>query len=264
MAIYKVEILLTEDDFNAKGKIKAENLYRYMQNAAGDQTKAHNVGLEDLIEKGYMWVLTKMKVKILADIKPGIKYFCGTFPLPQKRVTFKREFFMFEDNNDYNLRETAAEAAAAGAAVKGEEPAEDDRYPRIVAIGTSQWCIMDFVTRRMVRADKAGFMLDELSEDFDIIPGPIEKLKGENLKYLGSHVVASEDLDQNEHTNNCRYLTMAEEYIDRQGTDIIVNYVNETRLGDEIKLYHEKQGSGDFIEGCTGEEETIVFQALFK
>ncbi len=44
MAIHKVDILLTDDDFNAKGKIKAENLYRYLQEAANRQTKAHNLG----------------------------------------------------------------------------------------------------------------------------------------------------------------------------------------------------------------------------
>ncbi|MGI6767357.1 MAG: acyl-ACP thioesterase domain-containing protein [Lentihominibacter sp.] len=264
MAIHKVEILLTDDDFNAKGKIKAENLYRYLQEAANRQTKAHNVGLEDLIKKGYMWVLTKMKVKILSDIRPGVKYICGTFPLRQKRVTFKREFFMIEYTDNNNLQEAAERAAALAAAEQDRHFVGNDDYPRIVAAGTSQWCIMDFVTRKMVRADRAGFMLDELAEDFDIIPGPIEKLKGDNLKYMGSHVVAPEDLDKNEHTNNCRYLTMAEEYVDRQGTDIIVNYISETRLGEEIKLYHEKQGSGDFIEGRTGEDDTIVFHALFK
>ncbi len=264
MAIHKVEVSLTDDDFNGRGKIKAENLYRYLQKAADEQTEAHDMGIEDLIKKGYMWVLTKMKVKIVSEIKPGVKYICGSYPLPQKRVTFKRDFFMVEHRDDEDIRKAAVKAAAVGAAVQGEDIIGNDEYPRVVAVSSSQWCVMDFDTRRLVKAKEVGFTFDKICEEFDIIPGPIEKLKGKNLRYIGTHVVDSKDLDKNRHTNNCKYLSMAEDYVERQGSDIIVNYATETRLGDEIKLYHEKQGSGDLIEGRIGDEETVVFLALFK
>ena len=49
MAIEKVEVTLTEEDFNHKGIIKAESLFRYLQKAAANQTVKYGVSVEELI-----------------------------------------------------------------------------------------------------------------------------------------------------------------------------------------------------------------------
>ncbi|MGN0702424.1 MAG: acyl-ACP thioesterase domain-containing protein [Lentihominibacter sp.] len=242
MAIEKVDVTLTGDDFNNSGMLKAENLFRYLQKAAANQTVKYGVSVEELIELGYMWVLTKMKVIINSDISPGRKYTFATFPLHQKRATFKREFFVCETEKYAGLDSPMA------------------------AVGTSQWCVMDFATRKLVRRSPAGEAFEKACEETELIPGPIEKIKGTTLEYAGTHVVVEEDLDSNRHTNNCRYLTMAESCIDRQGNTVIVNYVMETRLGDEIRLYKETGVSGSFIEGRRADEngaEEKVFEVYF-
>ena len=242
MAIEKVEVTLTEEDFNHKGIIKAESLFRYLQKAAANQTVKYGVSVEELIEQGYMWALTKMKVIINGDILPGRKYTFATFPLHQKRATFKREFFVCETEKYAGL----------------DSP--------MVAVGTSQWCVMDFVTRKLVRKSGIGESLAEVCEDSEIIPGPIEKIRGSELEYAGIHTVNEEDLDSNRHTNNCRYLTMAENCIDRQGNTVIVNNVMETSLGDEIRLYKEEGAGGSFVEGRKADENGVeekVFEVYF-
>ena len=242
MAIEKIDVVLTSDDFNSKGRIKAENLFRYLQKSAQNQTEAYHVSIEELIEKGQMWAITKMKVIMQGIIEPGKKYTFGTFPQSYKRATFKREFFV----------------------------CEADKYDGInspmLAIGTSQWCIMDFKTRKLVRDSGVGEILEDACEKDPLISGPIEKIKAKSPEFVGIHRVIKEDLDKNQHTNNCRYLTMAEEYVDRKGSYVIVNYVTETRLGDEIKLYREEQDKGVFVEGrkssSEGGEEK-VFEVYF-
>lgn len=242
MAIEKVEVTLTGEDFNDNGIIKAENLFIYLQRAAGNQTVKYGVSVEELIERGYMWALTKMKVIINGDISPGRKYTFATFPLEQKRATFKREFFVCETEKYAGLDS------------------------QMLAVGTSQWCVMDFATRRLVRRSGVGDSLADVCEETELIPGPIEKISGRELEFAGTHVVVEEDLDSNRHTNNCRYLTMAENCIDRQGNTVIVNYVMETRLGDEIRLYKEEGEGGSFIEGRRADENGVeekIFEVYF-
>ena len=59
---------------------------------------------------------------------------------------------------------------------------------------------------------------------------------------------------------------MSENCIDRQGNTVIVNYVMETRLGDEIRLYKEEGAGGSFVEGRKADENGVeekVFEVYF-
>ena len=55
--------------------------------------------------------------------------------------------------------------------------------------------------------------------------------------------MTAEDLDENDHTNNCRYADMALELLGIESVrELTMNFASETRLGDEIELYRGPDG----------------------
>lgn len=255
MDAFEITVKFNEDEFDEQGRLKADRIFYYFQEVSEADVNYHHVGPSDLMKENQIWVLTKMRVLINGKLKPGIEYICGTFPVRKKNVTFKR---------DYYIRQ--AKAATCGPV---QITAEDLVAEDILIKGAAQWCILDFDTRRPLRV-KMEIYEDIVAED--MITERFPKIRGVEPKLVMTHLVTEDDIDFNDHTNNSRYISLAEEATGENiDEDIYVNFASETRLGEEIKIYSEEQinEEGDayiYVEGCkgSGDSEIRVFQILFR
>ena len=226
----KHDISFGAEDFDAKGNIKASSLMYAFQEIAGAHADSLGFGFDDLIANNYIWVLTKLRFEIKEKLEADKDYILRTYPRPRKGVTFYRDYYIYDGDMQ-------------------------------VAVGTSQWCIINFETRRIERAkiDFDGTYID--SEPFE---NGIEKFKvdQESLVKIGSHKVTEDDLDDNEHVNNCRYAVMVEDELSGHNEHSIY-FSKEALLGDEIILYKGQEGEYDMIEGKL-EDGTIIFQVKVR
>lgn len=216
----------TADDFDSKGNIKASSLMHAFQEIASAHAESLGMGFEDLIAKNYIWVLSKLRFEIKGSFEEGKEYILRTYPRPKKGVTFFRDYYIYDGN-------------------------------QIIAFGTSHWCIINFETRRI---ERARFDFDGLFIDREPFENGIEKFKvdQEILTKIGTHKVAADDLDENQHVNNCKYAEMVEEQLSGHN-EYSIYFSKEALLGDEIILYKGQEGDYDMIEGKL-EDGTIVFQ----
>lgn len=214
------------EDFDAKGNIKASSLMYAFQEIASAHAEGLGLGFEDLMENNYIWVLSKLRFEIVQSIEEDKDYVLKTYPRPKKGVTFFRDYYIYD----------------------GDE---------LMAKGTSHWCIINFETRRIERA-KIDF--DGIFIDYEPFENGIEKFKVDQqaLTKIGSHKVTEDDLDDNEHVNNCRYAVMVEDELYGH-KDYSIYFSKEALLGDEIILYKGQIGDDIMIEGKL-EDGSVIFQ----
>lgn len=242
MAHFTIGLKTTEEDFDDDGNIRAERIFHVFQDAAEQQVNSLGVGPADLIKIGHIWVLTKMHVRFMEEPEPGGSYLCTTYPVSQKRATFKRDFY-----------------------INREADGVDPRTALIA--GGSQWCILDYKTRRPVRAD-VGFKADP--DEVDMMPGPFPKIHASEPEPVFRYRVEPDDVDYNDHCNNTVYIALMEKAAGRAvRDDLYVNFVSEVRFNETFELFTEKRTAE---EGCIEETYTegrradgsTVFQAVFR
>ena len=231
----KHDLRFGAEDFDAKGNIKASSLMYAFQEIAADHANGLGLGFDDLMANNLIWVLSKVRFQVSGVIEEGKDYVLRTYPRPKKGVTFFRDYYLFE-----------------GEESEGKEP---------IAKGTSHWCIINFETRKIERA-KVDF--DGIFVDYEAFENGIEKFKidQDTLVQFGVHKVVEDDLDDNEHVNNCRYADMVEEELSGF-EECSIYYSKEALLGDEILLYKGQEGDYSMIEGRLA-DETVIFQVKTK
>lgn len=219
-------------------------MFAFQEVAAAHATQLE-LGFDDMMEDEHIWVLTKLRFKIYGDISENEgKYVLETYPRPKKGITFFRDYYLYRE----------------------ESMTDDDlenRERELVAAGTSQWCIINFKTRRIERT-KVDF--DGVCIDHEPFEEGIGKIKTPEMERVGSYVVTEDDLDVNQHLNNCRYADIMDRvvgYVDYN--DFHIHFSKEATLGDEIVIYREA-GAGENDKSSTvitGKlmDDTVIFLA---
>jgi len=235
---YKIDYKVKYSEVDSDYKMRLDHIVTHFQDITGLHSDEMEIDGKTLLEKSNaFWVLTKLKMKIhrLPEFDETLEI--ETWPTVAKGVRFGRDYRISKDG-----------------------------IPLIS--GTSDWCTLDFDTRKPRRVDTrhyphtmphredrsdAGEILRirETVEDTDI-----------NHRYLSSFV----DIDTNKHTNNIAYLRMIlncfspEEFNELQLDELQISFLSQTFHGDEITVYKKKTDYGFYIEGqCNG---TGVFNCV--
>ena len=220
-------LILSFDDFDAKGNVKAASLMRAFEHVASVHAEKLGFGYEPMIAQNYIWVLSKLRFKLYGVLEAEKTYILETCPRPKKGVTWSRDYYIYD----------------------GED---------LMAAGTSQWCIINFETRRIERTklDFDGEFIDH--EPFEDGIGKI-RVNEEGIALAFSHPVTEDDLDINQHVNNCRYADIIEPVLSGH-TDIMIHFAKEAVLGDEILIYTEENEGVIAVMGKL-KDGTVIFQA---
>lgn len=207
---YKLPITFTQADFTATGAVKASKILHEFQEIAKVHAASAGLGFEELIAKDLIWVITKSRFRVLGELSPGMDCTLLSFPRRTGSLLYDRDFHILSP--------------------AGEE----------LVVGTSQWCIVNSLTRHVVQTDLdfVGVYNPEPA-----MPEGIGRIRPRDLELAGRHAVTEEDLDENDHTNNCRYADMALDLLGIESVrELTMNFISETRLGDEIELYRGPDG----------------------
>ena len=224
-AEYKMPISFKECCFAEEGKPTASALLHAFQEAATAHADQAHVGFDELISKGLIWVVTKIRYELTGNIAPDEELSLVTYPIPVGSLIYQRDFYIYRDD-------------------------------KMLTRASIQWCIADYNTRRAVQTlvDFPGEYTQERA-----FPQGIQRLRPKDLSVVGRRKIQQEDLDRNGHTNNCRYADMAQELIGGGFTDFTINFAHETRLGDEILLL-----SGPGMAAGNLEDGRMVFAVTVK
>jgi len=220
----KEECSFSISDLDANENPLASHILQKFQDIAVHNANILNVGFDDLIQKDYIWVVTKIRYKVLKPIKKNQKLYITTWPLPKGVIDFCRDYLIEDENGVPYIK------------------------------GTSRWCITNIKTRRLVRTKVVEYLngngeyFDK--KCFDEPYFPLTPFSTEELEPVLEHKVVFTDLDHNKHMNNTKFADLSIDSIpeieDCAIDEMQVNFLSECLYKDTIKTYVKANNDNEY------------------
>ena len=208
-----------------------------LQDIAGKHSDTYtNLSFAELLAQNKIWVLMRVKYKVIKNIPLYSKIKVETWPKPKGLVDFDRETKIM------------------------------DLEGNILIEAISKWVIIDVASRKIIPAKHIEYNVP-IPED-SIFNERIDKVKDFDVSNCNSYDVKVEfcDIDHNGHTNNARYAAMLLNALNLKENEVIdefqIDFIHETMLHDNITIYYHKEDNFYYAKAlCNG---NIVFLSKIK
>jgi len=233
-------------EYNSKHELTPWGLQNFFQEAACLEADKLGFGFKALTPQNIAWVLTKLQMQFVRSLKWCDTVKLKTWIVNASKITSRRDFIIY------------------------------DKDGNIIAKGTTEWVIIDLLSRRLVRIPQ--FILDghpqtateeALKQNFVRVPS-FDGKEPINSCQIQTRL---EDLDINNHVNNQHFTSWAlqatpKEILDNKTlTDIVVYFKKEIPFGDTITVNCYKADEENCFwyisKNQEGKEVSAVF-ARFK
>ena len=228
---------LKKENFYDNGQVKPSAIMKQMEKLANDDCVAEGCGYDFLRAHSTVFVLTKLAIKFFSRLKVGDVVTIMTFSYKIDKIVFDREYsFTTVDNG-------------------------------IVAYASTYWILMNYDTRKIVRPKDFPF---PFSSNPDAYAAPIDIPRGFSggaMKFSTDKVVKKDDLDDNDHLNNCVYADVALdavegfEKIEKRIKMISIIFHHEARLDDYLEVYSSFKGDVAVVEAKNKTKAAKCFEA---
>lgn len=224
-------------DVYPNSTLKPAALQRHMQQLAREDCDEMGFTYKVMREVNMVFVMTKLGINVKKPIYAYDQLTVRTYQNRISGISWEREFEFYRD---------------------GEE----------VIHATTQWVVVKFDTRQIVRPKDFPCQITSLEKECDTIPLPrnIDCADGQEM---GNRIVRLSDLDENDHLNNCVYSDIAMDIIpyDRKKDfvkSVKIIFRQEARIGDSLTLsLSQKEGSYN-VSAYNATGEKPCFEASFE
>ena len=221
--LWQKEYFLRASDFDKFRHIKPSSVLDLFQDAAGQHANELGVGFEEMFERSLIWVLTRVKFKILSEPENYQKVIVKTWPLEPNRITYRREYSIENENGE------------------------------LLIGGSSEWVVVHSEKRRFVSANDLypfadGFHTEIMCEEK---LSKIPDFQAETEPYVINSSFS--ELDINNHVNNTKYANYVLDAINPQSSNLLkefqIDYRKEVLEGTKLYIHHSKQEKTIFAKG---------------
>lgn len=219
--IYTLNKAVTQEHLGPDGRAAMWALLRFAMDASGKHSALLGYDWETLAQKGLFWAVIRHRMQVDRYPEEGEVITVKTWPMPTTRSAYPR--------------------AVVGYDAQGKE------VFRLVSL----WVLIDIEMRKMILPGKSGITVEGILRGNELeSPATILPQETENVTY---RTVSKEDIDQNQHMNNARYLVWAQDLLpqeilaQRDPKEIVICYLSEARLGQELAL-HWKWNPEGFLQ----------------
>ena len=234
-----LEFRLTAGDLDVYDHLTPYTISNLFQEAASLHAEELNVGYEVMKEKGLAWIVARNKITIYNPINVGKVVKVNTWPLPNGRFDFDREYLLFSEEGN------------------------------LIAKGTSKWLVYNL--KRNFLCSSKGIMEDI---DFETKRNYEEKFEKINYGDLNDFNLVYEkhinfsDLDHYGHMNNAKYLVVLMDSLNLNKDELIeeiqVDYINQGYKDHELKVYLKKENNIYYLVGKDLDSIIFVIKAKIK
>ncbi len=208
---------LRAGDFDKFDRIKPSAVLDLFQDAAGQHAEELGVGFNALLERQYLWVLTRVKFKIISAPNRYQEVVIKTWPLAPNRLNYRREYCI-EDKNGHKL-----------------------------IVGSSEWVIINSDTRRLLSVPDLYPFTDGFCEEV-MFENKLHKVRDFEATGIPHTVNAGfSELDVNGHVNNTKYANYVIDAINPTKDDVLqsfqIDYRKEIMQGTQINIFCLKEDS---------------------
>ena len=232
MSVYTTQLRLRNKDVNLHRVLRTSTLFELMQEASIRHTEELGMGRERTLDRGLLWMVTHQQAEITRLPEYDETITLESWPGRTMHLLFPRYYRVLDEKGDVLLRASAL------------------------------WALVDQSTRRMVFPDRHGVVIEGTvtGNETDLPSTPRRAEAGESRDFT----VPFSYVDLNGHMNNTRYFDLAEDRIPaasegRSLRKIAVEYANEARLGDTVRVTIEQDGGTFYV---SGDMEKKVFRLM--
>ncbi len=209
-------------DFDRWSRLRPASILDLFQDIAGRHANELGVGLVPMLEKNIVWVIVKLRFRMLREAHMYQRVRVRTWPLPPERIGYRREYVIADE--------------------KGEAIVE----------GSSEWVLMDFSSRKIV----PGGNIYPLTEYCEIknFEGRFPRLRsfeaeGEAYSFLPPY----SDFDMNGHVNNTKYANFVLDALspekDERISELRMEYHREVLPGESLSILTRREGDSVLARG---------------
>ncbi|MEG0570408.1 MAG: thioesterase [Oscillospiraceae bacterium] len=223
-------------DCDNKANARISSVMKYIADIAGLDYKEKGYSHEWLWENGYVFLLSKVSLRINKIPKSEEKIVIETWEKGTKGPLFYRDINIYSQEG-----EKLVEASTA-------------------------WILANPVSRKILRPEEFSGKTHEHPEKAAQVL-EVGKIKNDcDLIFRGIRKIVYSDIDANNHVYNAVYADIAcdflpHEIMDKEVTDFRINFKHEAVLDDEISMFYSKNGDTVYVYGEVNEE--ICFECEF-
>ena len=235
-----------EENFNIKSynvdfqqNAKPSALMQFFQEVASNHAAELGAGYDALIARELFWALSRLTVEIERMPRWGESILIETWPCGSEGLFFRRDFIVYDKNHQVIIR-----------AVSG-------------------WLLVAVQTLRPQRPSMLGIELPINNGRKSLAYFP-DRITTQTEYMAFNKKVAYNEIDQNLHVNNTRYLDWAtdcfqlEHYQNHRLTGFSLEFLAETHWGDEIELHIGNVMPNSAIEALASTSSTKLFKAILN
>lgn len=222
--------------FDLNDKIKPSAILEIFQDVAGLHVEQLGVGFKDLLDKGLLWVVTRIKFDEYKSPVPYQEVVVETWPHQSGKIDFDRDFLIKSLDGEILIR------------------------------GTSKWCVISLETRKFalptcVEYPEGSVFYDKVNYDEKFVKTASVPQK-ETSDF--SHTVEYHEIDHNMHLNNAFYATYVFDTLKSDDfSHMQINFISECKFEDKVEVYKNVQEDGSTIlSGYV--DGTLKFSAFVK
>ncbi len=228
---FEREYYIRTSDFDCFGRLQPASVLDLFQDVAGLHAKLLGCGFDELIDRKLLWVLVRVKYKVLSDVNMFDKVRVKTWPIAPSRAGFRREYLI----------------------------EREDGTP--VIKGSSDWVMMHSELRRLVPSvdvypADAEFLTQQSFE------GKLRKIADFEPEGDGYPLLAGfSQLDINGHVNNTKYANFVLDAVGLGSDDRIdtvqIDYRHEVKGGLPLNILTKRDGREIFAKGVDPDGATM-------
>ena len=222
---------LRAGDFDKFNRIKPSAILDLFQDAAGQHAEELGLGFLPMLERSYLWVITRVAFEIVGTFTRYQNITVKTWPLEPRSLLYRREYCITDE--------------------KGE----------LLVKGTSDWVILHSEKRRFLSVPNLypfedGFCCDLMFEEK---LAKLPDFEAEKAPYVTN--VQFSELDVNDHVNNIKYADYVMNAVMPTENDVLkffqLEYRKEVMYGAQLNLYHVKDGKNISLKGQNPNGDTM-------
>lgn len=210
--------MITEDkqvviyDVDVNKIMKPSAALQFTQSAGDAQMKGENFPYVKFHDMGLAFMLSRLDMNILEEIKDGDVVTSASWPCPSRRATFLRNYFSWLGDK------------------------------KVIEVST-QWTLVNLEDRKILTVDDIDLSSYTHRDYTEVAAGKLKIGSDVELELMGEKKISYSDADYNGHMNNTYYLDVLCDHIPEleaathRVSTVRIHYSKEAVVGETIKIY---------------------------
>jgi len=236
-AYYKRKFAFRFGDCDCRKKASLYTIMKLLSEIAGDDYEGRGLGHNALQEQRQAFIVSRMNLSFVRTPLYAEKVVASTWERFVKGPFFYR---------DYEIR---------------------SKDGGLLVAGSSQWLLVDPVSREIVRPDSLVLGKRESDNRKSDCPECCKIKIPETLPVIGTRPIYYSDIDGNEHVNNAIYGKIASDFLPEKfrNKDIktfFINFNAEVKADEMLEIHGAETEDGYVVQG--GSKEKTNFSCKFR